>query len=98
MSATERPPERAVPFSWECLVFGMLSVPLAFARHLVSLAVILAVLGVVLGLYGRWRSSRSGVWSEASRRRVKVGIRVAASGLLISCVIWLLWAKGVLPL
>lgn len=98
MSTTERTAERAVPFSWECLIFGVLSIPLAFARHLVSLAVVLAFLGLVLGLYGRWRSTRSGEWSQVSRRRVAYGIPLAGAGLLLGIVIWVLWSKGVLPL
>lgn len=92
------PADRAVPFATESAIFGVLSIALAAARHLVSLALVLALLGLALGLYGRWRKHRGGTWSPGSQRRSLLGMRSSAVGLVLSLVIWTLWRTGVLPI
>ena len=89
---------RNIRFSLTALVMGGLSIPLAFARHLVSLALVLSVLSLVLWAVGKWQVSRSDAPpSESSVRRATIGSRLAAVGLLCSVVIWVLYANRILP-
>ena len=89
---------RNLPFSMAALVMGGLSIPLAFARHLVSLALVLAVLALVLTAWGRWRVRRAPQrFDPASTRRARWAGRLALVGLLVSATIWALWAAQVLP-
>jgi hypothetical protein len=88
---------RNLPFSMAALVMGALSIPLAFARHLVSLALVLAVLALVLSAWGRWRVRRAPRrFGPASVRRARWAGRLALAGLAASATIWALWAGQVL--
>lgn len=78
------------PFRTTALVMGLLSVPLAFARHLVSLALVLAVLSLLLN--GAGGLIRRGSGSLATR----LAAWSALLGLVASLVMWGLWASGVL--
>lgn len=89
--------QRNLPFALVTLIFGVLSVPLAFAVHLVSLAVVLAVLALALGGWGRWRLSLDPQgYTSSSLRRSRLGFRLGAVGLLCSVAMWILWATNVL--
>lgn len=91
MNATER----QLPFNRVVLVLGTLSVPLAFMRHLVSLAVVLAVLALALAAWGRWVRGRwPDRYSMASVKRWRFGSYTACAGLACALVMWWLWATG----
>jgi hypothetical protein len=89
--------ERSLPLSTVALVFGALSLPLAFARHLCSLAVVLAFYGLVFGLWGQRRAARHLLrYTAKSVRRAQWGLRLSAVGLLAALLMWALWASGAL--
>jgi len=89
--------ERDLPLSVVTLVFGALSVPLAFARHLVSLAVVLGLLAIAFGAWGRWMRSRQvSCYTRASIRRGQWGSRLGLLGTAAALVMWVLWATNVL--
>ncbi len=86
-----------LPLSTVAMVFGMLSIPLAFARHLVSLALVLALLGLVCALVGRWSVKRRPArWTSYSVERARIGLMTALLGVLCSVVMWTLWARNML--
>lgn len=87
--------EKHLPLSMVTLIFGVLSVLLAFAVHLVSLAVVLAVLSVASGSWGRYRA-KGRDYSEASLKRSRWGLRSGLVGLACSVVMWWLWASNIL--
>lgn len=92
-------PMRPVPGSTPALVFALLSVPLAFMGHLVSLATVLAALAIVLSMFGRWMFARgAGKYSSTSLTRLTWSLRIGVSGFLFSVAFWVLWATGALPL
>ncbi len=86
---------KALPFSIVTLVLGVLSIPLAFARHLVSLSLVLALLALCLTAIGRLMA-RKRSYSETSLRRAKIGLRCAVVGAVCSVTMWCLWACNVL--
>ncbi len=81
------------PFASDTLVLGLLSVPLAFARHLVSLALVMAVVAIALYGWGRWRTRGRSV-APASSKRARTGFLAALAGLVCSIVMWVLWASN----
>lgn len=86
---------RRLPFSTVSLVFGILSVPLAFAGHLVSLALLLGLLAMLLGLLGlRIQASRPGRYAPAGEKRARWAWRLGLAGTLSGMIMWLLWAGG----
>ncbi|MCC6541958.1 MAG: hypothetical protein IT225_07030 [Flavobacteriales bacterium] len=90
-------PIRDLPFSMATLVFGAASIPLSFAVHLVSLAFVIAVLALALGLWGRRKGERRPtLYSLSSMKRSQLGLRMGAIGLLCAVVMWVLWATNVL--
>lgn len=90
-------PVRDLPLSYTALIFGLLGFPLAFTRHLVSLALVLGILAVTIGLWGRWRSRRTvGEHHRASVRRAIWAVRIGSLTILFSVVMWVLWATNVL--
>ena len=50
--------ERNLPLSTIALLFGGLSIPLAFTRHLCSFAVVLGVYAMLFGFWGQRRAAR----------------------------------------
>jgi hypothetical protein len=89
--------ERNLPLSTVTLIFGALSIPLAFARHLVSLALVLAILALVFGFWGGRKSKhQQGHYGAASVTRMKLGFRMAIAGAFCSLVMWFLWASNML--
>ncbi len=93
----ERNSPVALPLSVVTLIFGVLSVPLAFLRHLVSLAVVLAVLAIAFGLLGRWLQRKHiGRYSATSIRNGVIGFRAGLAGLACAVVMWVLWATNAL--
>lgn len=87
--------ERDLPLSMVTLIFGTLSVPLAFARHLVSLALVLALLSIGFALFGRWRA-RKRVYARSSLTRSRIGLICGIVGAVCSLVLWWLWASNIL--
>ena len=88
---------KQLPLSTVTFVFGTLSVPLAFARHLVSLALVLAVLAVVMGWWGRRRMIGLGLqFTASSMKRSSWGFKAGLVGLGASVLMWALWRSNVL--
>lgn len=86
-----------VPGSMASLVLGVLSIPLAFMGHLVSLAVVCAVLALLTGFVARGLARRSpDRYAPASPRRALWGIRAGAVGMSCACIMWWAWASGTL--
>jgi len=81
------------PFATDTLVLGVLSVPLAFVRHLVSLAAVMAVVAIALYGWGRWRA-RGRTIAPASSKHARTGFLAALAGLVCSIVMWVLWASN----
>lgn len=89
--------ERPLPLSTVTLVFGALSIPLAFAGHLCSLAVVLGAYALAMGWWGRRRAERHLLrYTPASIKRARLGFQLAAVGTACAVVMWALWASNVL--
>lgn len=87
------------PLSLVALIFAGLSVPLAFARHLVSLALVLAVLALICAGIGHFlQRRRPDRYGNVRSQRLKWAIRLGGLGSTCAVLIWILWRKGVLPL
>ena len=87
--------ERNLPLSTVAMIFGGLSIPLAFTRHLCSLALVLAVYAVVFGLWGQRRSAKHLLrYTAKSIGRAKLGLRLGLVGGLSALVMWVLWATN----
>lgn len=84
-----------LPLSMVTLVFGALSIPLAFARQLCAPALIMGVLAVMFHLWGR-RKQRMHSYVPASLKRSWLGFKLAIGGSLCALAMWVLWATGVL--
>lgn len=87
---------RPAPLAQVTLVFGALSIPLAFLRHLCTLAVVVGVLAIAFNLWTRWRMRRGAVYGEAGLRRSFLGFKLACVGTALALVMWVLWATNVL--
>lgn len=87
--------QRSLPLSLVTLVFGALSIPLAFARQLCVPALIMGVLAIIFHLLGR-RMQRRKKYTAGSINRSKWGFRLALLGSLSALAMWVLWATGVL--
>jgi hypothetical protein len=86
---------KRLPLSTVTLVFGVLSVPLAFARHLCSLAVVLGVLALAFGLWGRSRQGHPlRRFTERSLKHSVLGFRAAIVGTASAVVMWVLYATN----
>ena len=89
--------EQQLPLAQVTLVLGALSIPMAFAVHLVSLAVVLALLAVGFGAWGRIRARRHLLrYDRVSVRRALLGLRLGLVGMASAIVMWLLWATNIL--
>ena len=70
---------------------------MAYARHLVSLALVLAVLAVAFGYWGQQRNSKHVLMFTAkSVKRARLGLKLGLVGALSAVVMWALWASNVL--
>ncbi len=88
---------KRLPLSTVTLVFGVLSVPLAFARHLCSLAFVLGVLAIAFALWGRGRQGHPmRRYTAVSLRRSMMGFRAALVGTACAVVMWMLYATNAL--
>lgn len=87
--------ERDLPLSLVTMIFGILSIPLAFARHLVSMALVLAVLSVVLGGIGKLLA-RKRSYTPRSLKRSRIGWITGIIGTVCSVLMWWLWASNIL--
>jgi lysylphosphatidylglycerol synthetase-like protein (DUF2156 family) len=87
--------ERNLPLSLVTMIFGILSIPLAFARHLVSLALVLALLSIAFGLFSRLRA-RKRSYATSSLNRSRIGFLFGVIGAACSLVMWWLWASNIL--
>jgi len=89
--------EQNLPLSLVSLIFGAMSIPLAFARHLVSLALVLAVLAVAFGYWGQQRNSKHVLkYTAPSVKRARLALKLGLAGTLCAAVMWVLWASNVL--
>ena len=87
--------QRSLPLSMVTLVFGVLSIPLAFARQLCVPALIMGVLAIAFHMVGRGMQRRKG-YGPNSVKRSKLGFWMAVVGSLCALVMWVLWATGAL--
>ena len=87
---------RKLPLSMVTLVFGGLSIPLAFARHLCVPATIMALLAIAFHFWGRWMLKRGRGYSPKSLRRSTLGFKLALAGAACGITMWVLWATNVL--
>ena len=87
--------QRALPLSMVTLVFGVLSIPLAFARQLCAPALIMGVLAIAFHLAGR-SMQRKKAYSPGSIKRSAWGFKLALAGSVCALAMWVLWATGVL--
>ncbi|MBL7951027.1 MAG: hypothetical protein JNM62_04850 [Flavobacteriales bacterium] len=89
--------EKNLPLSMVALIFGGLSIVLAFARHLVSLALVLGLLALLFGLWGDRRQAKHLLrYTGASIKRSQWGMKLGAFGTLCSLAMWFLWATNAL--
>ena len=87
--------ERNLPLSTAALVLGALSIPLAFARHLCSLAVVLGVYAMLMGFWGQGRGAKHLLrYTPRSVQRARWGARMAVAGTLFGLLMWLLYASN----
>ncbi|HRD52594.1 MAG TPA: hypothetical protein PKY96_08100 [Flavobacteriales bacterium] len=91
------PAERPLPLSMVTLVFGALSIPLAFAGHLCSLALVLGVYALAFGWWGQRRAAKHVLrYTPTSVKRSRQGLRLGIIGTACALVMWALWASNVL--
>lgn len=89
--------EQPLPMSTVALVLGALSIPLAFAGHLCSLALVMGLYGLGLGAWGQRQARRHVLrYTPRSVRRGRLGLRLAAAGTLCAAAMWALWASDAL--
>lgn len=91
MTASDR-----LPLSTVTLIFGVLSIPLAFLSHLCSLAVILGLLSIAFYIWSRFQIRRKYTYSDRSLRNMRIGGIAGIAGLVAGVVMWVLWATNVL--
>lgn len=89
-------PSRNLPLSMVSLVFGALSIPLAFAVHLVSLALVLGVLAMAFGAWGRKHSGKGAAFTLKSTKRAQRGLLLGAIGTGCALLMWVLWTTNTL--
>lgn len=77
------------------LVFGALSIPLAFARQLCVPALIMGLLAIGFYFFGRLKQ-RNSSYGPRSVKRSRLGFLLALAGTASAVVMWGLWAGGVL--
>lgn len=87
---------RRLPLSQVTLVFGAVSIPLAFARHLCVPATIMALLAIAFYGWGSWMLKRGHGYSAKSVRRSALGFKLALGGAACGITMWVLWATNVL--
>ncbi|MEO8734459.1 MAG: hypothetical protein ABI373_09015 [Flavobacteriales bacterium] len=85
--------QRDLPLSMVTLVFGILSIPLAFARQLCVPALIMGLLAIGFYLWGR-RKQKVGGYSSGSLKRSSLGFKLALVGSACSLMMWVLWATN----
>ena len=88
--------KRRLPLSQVTLVFGALSIPLAFLRHLCVPATIMGVLAILFNLWGRWVLKRGKGYSPKSLKHSTWGFRLALVGTACAITMWVLWWTNVL--
>jgi len=87
--------ERNLPLSTIALLFGGLSIPLAFTRHLCSFAVVLGVYAMLFGFWGQRRAARHLLrYTAKSVKRARLGARLAVIGTACAILMWILWATN----
>ncbi|MGV9011518.1 MAG: hypothetical protein ACOH13_02890 [Flavobacteriales bacterium] len=84
-----------LPLSTVTLVFGALSIPLAFARQLCVPALIMGVLAIGFHFYGRSKRRKT-TYGPHSVKRSRLGFLMAVAGTICALAMWVLWATGAL--
>lgn len=87
--------QRRLPLSMVTLVFGVLSITLAFARQLCAPALIMGVLAIAFHLVGRSMQGNM-AFSPGSIKRSALGFKLALVGSVCALTMWVLWATGLL--
>jgi len=87
--------EKNLPLSTVALLFGGLSIPLAFTRHLCSLAIVIGVYAMVFGFWGQRRAAKHLLrYTGKSVKRATIGARLALVGTICAILMWILWATN----
>lgn len=86
---------RQLPLNQVTLVFGILSIPLAFVRQLCVPALIMTLLAIMFHVWGR-RKQQGNAYSASSLKRSRLGFLLALGGGICSLGMWVLWATDVL--
>ncbi len=87
--------EKNLPLSTVVLIFGALSIPLAFARHLCSLALVFGVYAMLFGFWGQRRAAKHLLrYTTKSVKRARLGTQLAIAGTICAIVMWILWASN----
>ncbi|MDQ3100732.1 MAG: hypothetical protein M3R08_05050 [Bacteroidota bacterium] len=85
------------PLSTLTFIFGTISIPLAFLRHLCSLAVVVGMLAITFSLWGHWYARRHpDQYSIKSRKYMRFGGYAASVGTAAAIVMWVLYARNIL--
>lgn len=86
---------RRLPLSTVTLVFGLLSIPLAFARQLCVPAFLMGVLAILFHVLGLALQKRNG-YTTGSIKLSLWGMRLAVAGSACALAMYFLWLGGVL--
>ncbi|MCB9169294.1 MAG: hypothetical protein H6597_05125 [Flavobacteriales bacterium] len=90
--------ERPLPLGHAAQTMGILSIPFAFLAQLVVPAAIMALMAVLIALWGRGRRIRYPMrYTHRSVMRMRRGMWAGTLGLTIASGLWVLYALGVLP-
>lgn len=84
-----------LPLSTVTLVFGALSLPLAFIRQLCVPALLMGLLAVGFYLFGRFLQPKKS-YGPRSVKRSALGFKLGKLGAFCALVMWALWASGAL--
>lgn len=85
-----------LPLSQVTLVFGALSIPLAFARQLCVPAAIMAMLAIVFYAWGSRMLKQGKGYTPQSLRHSSLGFKLALAGGLLAITMWMLWSTNIL--
>ncbi len=86
-----------LPLSTVTFTFGTISIPLAFLRHLCSLAVVVGTLAIAFALWGHWYARRHPDHYSIKRRKyMRLGGYTASVGTAAAIVMWVLYARNIL--
>ena len=84
-----------LPLSTVTLVFGALSIPLAFTRQLCVPALLMGLLAIGFHYLGKLKQRKS-TYDPNSVKRSRLGFSLALAGTASALAMWALWGTGAL--